>query len=610
MFKTKKSTPVHSADQADITGQVPLFNVNNDLLNMENVNSHMDDHDDEQSFEVLRSRSQSPGSDSNMDEQVEHLQETLGADPLNRAFGQILRELTRLKVRGRERSRPVNIEPICHMLREHLEATQQQTEKQDELRRRLANLELRSESMTGSRHLNKVYQNPLFCTQVDPPNIFGNLGQRKLSVDEQTKMAKLFPRGSQRFSGDRFGPPVVEFLARVNDAQRSAELTEPEFKVQLLNSCTGEAYTELKTMVEANMTVERIYFTLEKMYDNSDSPLQAIEKLGRFRATKDMSSKCIESHIVKLAAIASRCYPKGPTRTLQTDLLSIKTYLDCLPTKVADFVRIRCNDLTVELGRAPQFNELSTDLDPHRFLLDSQIAEYGKASFKRPGQHPKAQDWYRAYQGPSYQLNAAYRSSHKRDDRSSSNPRTQSRQTGQWRAPQANWTDRPGRGRGGATRGRGAVRMVQSIDPSMIRGAKCYAVEAVPSRQGRGFFRGRGSYNNDRPRQFRDNQNPRPSKRCSLCGQNSHTAAEGCFQMRDEDGNVVKDVTPTWGACTKSDYCQREGLQHPERYCPVVRKRREREKRENYGDRGNQDRRGGRNRHDKRDRSEKRERQA
>ena len=472
---------------------------------------------------------QRSSSNEQINAAVAEMRETLGgSEPIGQAFGHVLKELARLKVRGDSQSQALETGPICRMLKEHLRVSREQTATQHDLADRLAKLEQNSQKSEEENHFERIYKNPLFATQVAPPDSFGSPEKRPLSFDEMAKLEKLLPRGHQKFTGGRSGPPIVEFLDRLNDVQRLAKLSEEEFRLALLNSCTGEAYTEVKAMLEAGVTTPKLYYVLEKTYDKSDSPLQALQKLGGYKASKDQTSKQVENYIHKLAILASRAYPKGTSRAFQTDVLCIKTYIDALPARAADFVRERINDLTVKLDRSPTFSEVSTVLDPHRFFLDTQLANYGKGLARKAN---KPEDTFKAFHGPTYRVNAAY----ERQPPARTNARGAGRGGGPARPPRRNLTNPPPRAR---------VNYINTQPRQSTRPM-------------RGSNEKRGGH-----------QKPPEKRSCTLCGRQTHTAAMGCFQMRDDNNKVVKDVTPTWGCCTRSEKCKALMLRHPEIYCP------------------------------------------
>ena len=548
MFKTKVSKHTQQSDNP-AGSETPVLMDTLDHFDPGPV----EDMDVDVSFDILKSTSRSSSVDSCLGD-IEELKETLGGAPLGKAFGHIIKELARLKVKGREQSRPIDTDPICRLLKEHLTFNEAQDQQQRSLAERMQKLEACTARFTEQGHFERLYRNPLYCTQVAPPSSFFER-TKALTIIESIQLEKLFPKGAQKFSGTKAGPPIVEFLAKITEAQVLAKLPEDEFQVRLMNSCTGEPYLECKSMIEAGMSTAKMYFQLEKRYDDTESPLSAIQKLNSFKITRDMNSKLAESYILKLANIASRSQPKGVIRGLQTDLLCIRTYLDSLPARASDFVRERCNDLTVDLGRAPQFGELGTILDPHRYFLDSQIAMYGVQSNKKAMQKG-APDLFKAYPGPAYQVNGDIYGSAQGNGRSAGGQRRRPRRAQVNQISVGTQTEQEERRpRDGGSSKSYSKQSSRNQQPS--KGPK-------PS--------------NDRKGGTGGNYKTRADKFCTLCGYTNHTAADGCRQMLDEDGNVVKDVTPTWGACTKTARCQELCLRHPERYCPEARKQQKKSK--------------------------------
>ena len=369
MFKPKSPKPTHSAkpehspeEQGDIEREL------HDA--QQSSSSMMDDRD--ASFEVLRSPSRTSNREM-ADEEEADLYEAMDDTPLGQAFGYLLKELARLKVKGKAKAHILETEPICRLLNEHLQISEQQEEKQHDLEGRLARLELDAQVTPEEKHLERLYKNPLYAAQIEPPTVFSSSSD-KTSLDHKFKMEKLLPRGNQRFSGTSGSTPVHEFLTRMNDVQTVANFTEEEFKRRFLISCTGEPYRMCQLYIESGASISKIYHSFESLFDHTEPPAHSTEKLRRFKVDRAMSSKQAEVEISKMALNACRTYPKGETRNLQFHALATASYYEALPPKATEFVRQRVCDLSMKLGRAPEFNEITTELDPHRYLLDQYIA--------------------------------------------------------------------------------------------------------------------------------------------------------------------------------------------------------------------------------------------
>jgi len=75
------------------------------------------------------------------------------------------------------------------------------------------------------------------------------------------------------------------------------------------------------------------------------------------------------------------------------------------------------------------------------------------------------------------------------------------------------------------------------------------------------------SQGNGRPRFNNPNKFGTPSRYCSLCGLQSHTAAQGCLNMRDNN-DVIVDVQPTQSTCSVCPPSVQPRLNHPAVICP------------------------------------------
>ena len=548
MFKQKSPKATHSSHPVPEGGE-PIIDIEHELHDAQQpVSDTLEERTT--SFEVLRPASR--GSSREMTEDEEN--DMMDDSPLGQAFGYLLKELARLKVKGKAKTHILETEPICRLLNEHLQISEQQEEKQHDLEGRLAKLELEARVTPEEKHLEQLYKNPLYAAQVEPPAHFG-LGMDKAALDRKFKVEKLLPRGNQRFSGTENSVPVHEFLTRMNDVQTLAEFSEEEFKKRLLISCTGEPYRMCQLYIESGASIAKIYHSFESLFDHTEPPAHSIEKLRRFKIDRNMSSKQAEVEISKLALNACRTYPKGETRNLQFHALATTSYYDALPTKATEFVRQRTNDLSIKLGRAPEFNEITTELDPHRYLLDQFIAMQARPPF---GPRPTGPTIY-----PKNQFSSRYPASPYRQV----NSITGSLREAGGRLGRLAGQQRGVRGQVGG-RGRGAGR----------RGG-----QAGPAR--RGNYAGRVNYvqtdnTGQRGRSFssRGSANGR-SLYCSLCGGTNHTAAMGCYKMRDDKGEHVPNVQPAFGECTQCNF----KLHHPEKYCWVARARRQGHSRESRG---------------------------
>jgi RNA polymerase-binding transcription factor DksA len=68
----------------------------------------------------------------------------------------------------------------------------------------------------------------------------------------------------------------------------------------------------------------------------------------------------------------------------------------------------------------------------------------------------------------------------------------------------------------------------------------------------------------------RSDMNRGTYKYCSLCGKQNHIAAQGCYNMVDDNGKRVS-VLPTHSTCTECPERVVPRLNHPVQLCPLRR---------------------------------------
>ena len=351
-----------------------------------------------------------------------------------------------------------------------------------------------------------VYDNPMFLLRVRPPTEFPE--EPKLKTPEDLANAyKLFPKGNARFTGDKSSTfQVLEFLETMNEIQDYLKLNEEEFKARLLGSCTGKAHELVAHWKHKGFSVKNIYYNLFLNFNHQETTLAAQEKLTQFRAYNNKNSAEVESTIAHLALRACQNIPMGPGRNAFYDYLCAHTYLQALPRASSAFVRQRFNDLGRQLKRMPTFSELSQDLDHHRDYLDMEIKSQGV---------------------------------NRKDKVASSGKKTVNVVLNDKKPQQRNKQGKPKQN---------FKADKQKFEKKPNAGKKFGGKKESKDGKRKPAFEGKGK---------------KHDKLCTLCGETTHNASDGCWKMRDDEGNRVI-VTPNYIPCTLCPL----GLFHPERYCP------------------------------------------
>ena len=387
-----------------------------------------------------------------------------------------------------------------------------------------------------------LYANPLFAHHVSPPFKFAKY-PRLTSTKRHNEIAKLYPRGSGRFSGEgKWGPGIVEYLQSLTNMQNKFPLSLQEFKEMMILSTTGVAYETMQNAVECDLSIHHIYFLMYHEFSKDATPSQAKEKLRVYKIEKDKSSMAAESAIHRLGMRASMAIAKGESRNSFKNMICTESYIQSLPDEARKFVKQRLADLSLRVGRQATFSELTSELDPHREFLDEIISKHGAQPQKPKYVKPFM---FNPQQGRRKFVNQAYV---QKSDGKAGNKFSQQRQGMQ---PQnAN------------NAFQNANNAAQNAQPAQMQQFRPYFHKNNYQNNFRRNFAPQNAGNaGQKQRKFGNERGRQMQKRkyCSLCGENTHNAVDGCYKMV-KDGKQVM-VTPTLGGCT---HC---GLRHPEEFC-------------------------------------------
>lgn len=336
---------------------------------------------------------------------------------------------------------------------------------------------------------------------------------------------KLFPKGRDKFSGKRNdGPEISEFLYAINLAQSKCKLSEPEFLDLLTHSCTKEAHSFVKSLVDEKSTPDSIYYKLLVMYDTTVPPETAKQLLLDYKVKKTENLAIAQAFILDKAAIVAKLCIADSEKKLISDFEAIQALPRALPMKSRSEVNRAYRVLMQELGKPPTFIELVAALESLRLAIDEDI--------KLNGAFPTRDASHRF---PRYKISTF--STHIQD---TNRPRLQ-------RFTQPSYNSRNNNNRDYTYNSNPANYTVRNQRPS-------HTVNNI---------------NAQRP--FNNNfMNKNLS--CLLCGKVGHTAAMQCYQLRDAQGKNVANVTPSQEPCPTCLRQTGKRLFHPEKYCFIKNK--------------------------------------
>jgi len=378
---------------------------------------------------------------------------------------------------------------------------------------------------------------------VEAPTMFSPV-PTLLTPRQRAECMKLFPTGSQKFSGQLKDKDmsIIEFLSMVKTAQAQCNLSEQEFKEMLLASTTGKAHLLLLEWLANNDDPSAIFHNLLLQFDRRMTPEEARLQLNNYKAPKNSDLAKVFSHIMLLEGRAITTLPKGPAREAPYNMEIVQTLIRCLPVTSSMLVQNTFNQLSARLGRAAKADELSRALNPFRHAIDLDIKNNGAVQNMRgntPRQFNKFQPRSPKYSSYSMTVNTP--------QPRPSNFQGSFRQNTGYRNKQRSNYNNPNR---------------------------------TGFFTGRTFGNGAGSINNGaRPKQFNNFRNNNNNRRgnfqnskenleyCSLCGHKDHRAKDGCKFMKNDAGQQI-NVLPTHSTCTLCPASVKPRLNHPSLVCP------------------------------------------
>ena len=367
---------------------------------------------------------------------------------------------------------------------------------------------------------------------------------------------KLLPSGSNKFSGDRNGMNILEFLHLLKSLQAQCRLSLPEFLEMMLASTTGNAYLLIHSWIDNGDDPSTIFHNLLVHYDTRLQPEQARIKLMAYKAPKSADLAKVEATIQSLASRAASNIPAGPGRIASYNTEVIQGLIRSLPPASSLIVQTQNNEKTAKMGRAITAAELSRFLNTYRHAIDMDIKTHGVDNriFEKRFVPRAGKVGTKKY--VTYNINGAVPLHH------------------QPQVPQI-------------ARNSQISQITQNHRPNTLGGNRNYSsgnnnmrkawVDKYGTRDGRNNYKpiGSGGHRNKagqftQRRHFNGSGRPNYSPNidyCSLCGKQDHKASGGCPNMISDGGKQI-NIMPTKDVCKRCPPHINPRLSHPEFICP------------------------------------------
>jgi len=461
--------------------------------------------------------------------------------PLGKIFIGLLKDNVQLADKTKLRSMETSIQDLCTNFYNAMQLERNRTNNR--INQSVAEIE--------ANIINKELNSHMLNQSVEAPKNFSPV-PTLLTPRQRAECMKLFPTGSQKFSGQLKDKDmsIIEFLTMVKTAQAQCNLSEQEFKEMLLASTTGKAHLLLIEWLSNNDDPSAIFHNLLLHFDRRITPEEARQQLNAYKAPKMANLAKVISHIMLLEGRAITTLPQGPAREAPYNMEIIQTLIRCLPTASSILVQNTYNQLSARLGRAAKADELSRALHTVRHAIDIDIRNNGVDATKRfnkptGGQRSFNKFTPRANRATSYAINVQQGASRPNNFRPKNfKPRAMNANQHQMRNQGGNFSKQ------GTFTGK-----FHSLGQGASNGAGA-------SRNYNNFRNSNGQNRFPKWGQNKDNLNY-----CSLCGKRDHRAKDGCPNMISDSGKKM-DVFPTHTTCSLCPAKIVPRLNHPSIFCP------------------------------------------
>lgn len=345
-----------------------------------------------------------------------------------------------------------------------------------------------------------------------------SLELEKLSDLKLSLVNSTFPT-RQKFSGHGT-PSVTEFLRNLKTAQNQCMLNENQFKNVMLRCVTGLVYEQLACLIDGDITVPEIINSLLLRYDTRLKPDEANNLLNSYVVPKNADFNLVISEIMSLAQRASLAQPPQCRKAIY-DYTAVDTLIKNLPVDSQNDGRKLKADLTMDLNRAPTFDELSRALMSYSSAIDHNYAKDRKSKIntnKHNSYHKIASVYTenkpfvrsvdkKIFGYPEHtQINEI--------STAPANNYTKQRvpYNGNPRSYDKNNNNKNNYNRMSVETGNNKSMPYKKYDKPNIR------------------------YNNNYNNRNRSNNTSRPKLYCKLCGKGGHTSTSFCWEMRTNSG--------------------------------------------------------------------------
>jgi len=405
-----------------------------------------------------------------------------------------------------------------------------------------------------------------------------------LTVAQRNECIRLFP------SRNKFGGPsresstadVVEFLYAMNAAHEVVKISKEEFKQMLLLCTTGKPHSLIRGWISSGYDITTIYHYLQVHFDTRMSAQEASEQLRNYMAPKTSNLAKVQAYLMELATRACTQVPEGPSRNMIFDVEVTQALSRCLPLESRQLVKTKYQELSAKQGRSTTAAELSQALHSIRHVIDQDIKQNGVERFSKHAplvrkSFNKIREGRMIKRRPSVHM---IRSPMVDDDEELEGFPDSDEYDELYKCTSDSDCDVEYR-----------ANVKRKLAKSFARGFTFSANAARPVSKDRNVKRVHKNTPGTHMKRKTDENRPTMSyshpkrnyshanrsetnkvnmKYCSLCGKRNHIAAQGCYNMVDDNGNRV-NVLPTHSTCTECPERIVPRLNHPVQLCPFRR---------------------------------------
>lgn len=213
----------------------------------------------------------------------------------------------------------------------------------------------------------------LLLPSIVPP-IFPEIPLNKLTDNNSFRNYEMRVK-TLKFTGDKGGLSVNEFLKSMNSLQSELKFSESDFRIALITRCTGRAHSLLTTWISMGYSTLELYVNLLNCFNREISPSKANEYLSSYRIPKFFNFSKFSAEVLELANVAASNSIDATMKESLINSLSLNCLIGRSPIGLKRVLETHMISFQQKRNQRPTFAEFLSFILPYNSILDYELLE-------------------------------------------------------------------------------------------------------------------------------------------------------------------------------------------------------------------------------------------